>query len=185
MPLCNRVDRTLLTGSLGRVVRLTAVVLGVMALVAAPAHASGTQESIFQDDDRLLHSTPAQSDATLQELKDLGVDRIRLSVIWRNFAPARDAGARPGFDGADPAAYPPAEFDPLDHVLRVARRLGIEVLLNVRGDAPNWAMPRPPKRLAGRRAYKPSTAAFHEFVSMLGRRYDGTYNDENQGRTPL
>ena len=165
--------------------RCTGIVVAVLALLCAPAYASETQESIFQDDDRLLHAPPAESDATLQELRDLGVDRVRLSVIWRNYAPARDAADRPKFDGADPAAYPAAEFDPLDHVLRVARRMGIEVLLNVRGDAPTWATPKPPKRLAGRRAFKPSTAAFHEFVAMMGRRYDGTYNDENQGRTPL
>ena len=157
----------------------------VLAFIAGPAHASGTQESIFQDDDRLLHAAPKDADATLQELRELGVDRIRLSVIWRNFAPGRDARSRPGFDAANPAAYPAGEFDPLDHVLRVARRLGIEVLLNVRGDAPDWATPRPPKRLAGRRAYLPSTAAFHEFVAMLGRRYDGSYADENQGRNAL
>lgn len=159
--------------------------LGMLALAAAPAHAAETQESLFQDDDRLLHATPADSDATLQELRDLGVDRIRLSVIWRNLAPARDSGARPGFDAANPAAYPAAEFDPLDHVLRVARRMGIEVLLNVRGDAPDWAMPARPRHMAGRRAYKPNTAAFHEFVAMLGRRYDGNYKDENQGRAVL
>ena len=159
----------------------------MLALACAPAtlHASATQESIFQDDDRLLHAPPAQSDATLQELRDLGVDRIRLSVIWRNFAPARDAEQRPKFDAADPEAYPAEEFDPLDHVMRVARRMGIQVLLNVRGDAPVWAMPKPPKRLEGRRAFKPSTSEFHQFVAMMGRRYDGTYNDENQGRTPL
>jgi hypothetical protein len=148
------------------------VVLGWLALAAAPAHASGTQETLFQDDDRLLHATPAESDTTLQVLRDLGVDRIRLSVIWRDLVPA-------------PETYPAEVFDPLDHVLRVARRQGIEVLLNVRGDAPEWAMPPRPKKLAGRRAYLPSTAGFHEFVAMLGRRYDGTFNDENQGRTPL
>lgn len=157
----------------------------MVALAAAPAHASGTQESLFQDDDRLLHATPQESDATLQELRELGVDRIRLSVIWRNFAPGRDSATRPAFDGADPAAYPAAEFDPLDHVMRMSRRLGIEVLLNVRGDAPDWAMPPRPRRFAGRRAYKPDTAAFHEFVAMMGRRYDGTYPDENQGRAAL
>ena len=145
------------------------MLLGVLALAAAPAHASGTQESLFQDDDRLLHATPGESDTTLQELRDLGVDRIRLSVIWRNLVP-------------EPRTYPAVQFDALDHVLRVARRLGIEVLLNVRGDAPEWAMPARPRRLNGRRAYLPSTAGFHEFVEMLGRRYDGTSNDENQGR---
>jgi hypothetical protein len=165
--------------------RFTGIVVLALLAFACTANASDTQESIFQDDDRLLHATPAESDATLQELKDLGVDRIRLSVIWRNFAPSRDAARRPRFDGADPAQYPAEEFDPLDHVMRVARRMGIEVLLNVRGDVPDWAMPRRPKKFAGRRAYLPSTAGFHEFVAMMGRRYDGTYEDENQGRNKL
>jgi hypothetical protein len=156
------------------------VLLGLVALAAPTAHASGTQESIFQDDDRLLHSTPEGADATLAELRDLGVDRIRLSVIWKDLAPAHS-----GFDGADPSAYPAAGFDNLDHVLRVARRLNIAVLLNVRGGAPAWAMPDAPRKLAGRDGFRPSPAEYQKYTAMLGRRYDGTYNDENQGRTPL
>jgi len=153
--------------------------------LTAPAGASSTQESIFQDDDALLHSTPQAADDVLVELRDLGVDRIRLSVIWKNLAPARASSVKPDFDGADPAAYPAQEFDNLDHAIRFARRMGIEVLLNVRGGAPAWAMPPAPRKLAGRDGYLPSPAEYHRYVAMLGRRYDGTYRDENQGRAPL
>ncbi len=161
------------------------MLLLVLAWAPAAAQASATQESMFQDDDHLLHTSPERANATLHELVELGVDRIRLSVIWRDFAPARDSGTRPDFQAKDPGAYPAVQFDHLDHVIRTSRRLGIEVLLNVRGDAPDWAMPKPPKKLEGRRAYLPDPGGFADFVAMIGRRYDGTYADENQGRGAL
>jgi hypothetical protein len=159
----------------------------VVALAVAPGHAqaSETQESIFQDDDRLLHTSHREADATLQELRDLGADRIRLSVIWRDYAPAHTSASRPDFNGGDPGAYPAEKFDHLDHVIRAAKARGIEVLINARGDAPDWGMPPRPKHMLDRQGYKPSPEGFGEFVAMLGRRYDGAYTDENQGRTPL
>ena len=170
--------------------RRSPVLLSVLlcaAAVAAPAGAAPSQESLFMDDDQLLHSSDNHADRTLQELKDLGVDRLRLSLIWRNVAPDRQALTRPGSltDPTDPRQYPAVEFDNLDHVLRVARRLGLDVLLNVRGGAPEWALGRYKNKPYGRDAYKPSPAQFAQFVQMVGRRYDGTYRDENQGGNPL
>ena len=104
-------------------------------------------ESVFQDDDLLLHDSPAGVDATMAELRVLGVDRVRLSAIWRDIADPTDG----------PAAYPPdriAQARPRDQ-----RRLdGLTVLLNIRGGAPDWAQ-RPSARSAARTdAYKPAPA---------------------------
>ena len=164
--------------------------MAVLALgLAAPwaAHASGKQETIFQDDDGLLHHGRAAADKALDELTSLGVDRIRVSVIWRNLVPAKESRHRPSSigDGTDPAKYPAAELDPLDHLLRAARQRQIEVLLNVRGPAPDWALAPARGKLAGRTAHKPSPAEFRELVVMLGRRYSGEYKDENQGKAEL
>lgn len=144
---------------------LAGVLVGVSLLcAAADARGAGTQESLFQDDDLLIHTSPAGADDTLDELRALGVDRVRLSVIWRDLAPAQRG----------PAPLDEARLSHLDHAVRAARARGIEVLLNVRGPAPAWAQPRAPGRLAGRDAYKPSPGEFARFVAAVGARYDGS-----------
>ena len=149
----------------------------VAALVTAmfacvPAFGSATQESVFQDDDLLIHVSPAQADRTMGELAQLGVDRVRLSAIWKDIAPA----TRPA-DPTDPAAYDQRKLEHLDTAIRTAQAHGIGVLLNARGGVPGWAMPPLPKRFAGRDAYKPDPALFRDFVQMLGRRYSGGYRN--------
>jgi hypothetical protein len=164
-------------------------VLGALVAVAAcapAAHASAAQESIFMDDNQLLYRGDDVSDRTLRELKALGVDRVRVSVPWASFTPGRDAGIRPASfrDASDPAQYEPAAFDNWDHLLRVARQEGIAVLFNVTGPAPRWAAGRLNGRYVGG-LFRPKPAAFGEFVRMLGARYDGNHDDENQGRGRL
>ena len=121
--------------SLSRVrARMTVLLtLSVLATAPALAHAAAGQESLFMDDNRLMYRGDRVSDSTLEQLDRLGVDRVRLSIVWRNIAPAN----RPaGFDAVDPGDYTASRFDAADHVVRVARRLGIEVLFNVVGPAP-------------------------------------------------
>ena len=72
--------------------------LAVLALVfASPAHASGTQESILQDDAQLIYASPQHMAQTLEQLSSLGVDRVKVS---RHLV----AG------GAKSDVHPPAEF---------------------------------------------------------------------------
>ena len=141
---------------------------------ASPAAASSEQESVFMDDDLLLYSGPSRTDATLRELVELGVDRVRVSVHWRSLAPRRQAPA----DAQDPEQYEAAAFDKYDHLVRSASDHGVRVLFNVTGPAPRWAGSH-----GG--LFRPSAPAFGAFVHMLGRRYDGQYRDENEGRRPL
>lgn len=115
----------------------------LLLAMAAPAQAF---ESVLQDDDLLLHSGPETADATLRELRGLGVDRVRVTVNW--------AVVAPGLSGEPD----PARLAPHDHVLRSARALGIEVLLTLS---------------AGQGAARPDPAAFGRFVEALGRRWDG------------
>ena len=155
-----------------------------LCLCAAPASApaASNQQSIFMDDNLLLYRGDDVSDRTLSQLAQLGVDTVRVSVPWRAIAPDHRATHRAVSlqDATDPADYPAAAFDSWDHVVRSARHDGIGVLFNVTGGAPLWAT----GRLDGRHPnlqYKPDPNAFQQFVTMLGRRYDGTYRDENQG----
>jgi len=147
----------------------------------ATAWGASTQESLLQDDDLLIHSSAAEVDKTMAELRELGIDRVRLSVIWRDLAPEH----RPG-DPSDPRGYQPAKFDHLDTAVRTAERHGIGVLLNLRGAIPRWAREmRPPQHLRDRDAYRPDPDEFQLFVQMVGRRYSGSYADENDGRAVL
>ena len=147
-----------------------ALLATLIVLVAAPAAAQANQrqESVFQDDNLLLYRGDRVSDRTFDELKELGVDRVRLSVPWRALAPDHRADVKPS-----PLRYDDDDFRPWDHALRAARIRRIEVLLNVTGGAPMWAT----GRRKGRRVslqYKPNPREFEAFVRMLGKRYDGS-----------
>src|SRR4051794_26418093 len=152
-------------------VRAVLAIAAAFALAgSATARAASTQESLFQDDDLTIHVSPAEADATLAELADLGVDRVRLSAIWKDLSPAS-----PPQDATDPHAYDQRALAHLDAAVRAAGAHGIAVLLNVRGGVPAWAMGKLPKRLAGRDAYRPDAVRFGQFVQMLGKRYSGGF----------
>lgn len=162
------------------------VVCALAGACAGAAHAAPTQQSMFMDDNLLLYRSDGVADQTLNELKSLGVTEIRVTVPWFAFAPGAHSAKRPSSfkRAANPASYDPAVFDNTDHLLRKANSLGIRVLLNVTGGAPLWAT----GKLGGKHVgleYKPSPAAFGDFVAMLGTRYDGKHTDENQGGASL
>ena len=159
---------------------LALVLVALFASAAPPASADQAQESVFMDDNLLLYRGPERATATLRELKDLGVDRVRVTLHWHHFAPNALKARRP----AGELHYGPTVFDNHDHLLREARALGIEVLVNVSGSAPLWATGKYRGRhLNGE--YKPDPVEFGRFVEMLGRRYDGRQRDENQGERRL
>jgi hypothetical protein len=165
---------------------ILAVAVAALGCAAAPAHAAAQQESVFMDDNLLLYRGDDVADKTLHELKDLGVDRVRVSVPWRAFAPNHRDTKRPAAltDPTDPAQYDPVSFDLHDHLLRVANQLGIKVLFNVTGGAPLWATGSANGHKLNLQ-YKPSPKQFGQFVQMLATRYDGRHSDENQGKGQL
>lgn len=138
-------------------------------------------ESIFEDDRLLIYQpmTPAGNatvERTLQTLRGLGVDRLRLIVSWYYIAPAGDSPSPPaGFPAGDPAAYPPANWAPYDRIDRLAQAAGIGVDFDLSGPGPLWAMhPGAPNGKTSLH-YFPSAADFEQFVAAVGRRYDGSY----------
>jgi hypothetical protein len=148
-------------------------------------------ESIFQDDQLLLYQPPtpaggAEVQRTLETLKGLGVDRVRLTVVWYYLAPQAESTAPPaGFHAADPAAYPAAAWAPYDRVVRLAQADGIGVLFTVTAPGPLWANApgAPDSKTASH--YQPSAAAFGEFVEALGRRYSGAFVPAGGSGGPL
>jgi hypothetical protein len=154
---------------------LLAVLVAALLGAAPAALGSASQESTFQDDNLLVYGKPKAVGETLDTLKGLGVDRIRVSVFWRIVAPAPDSPAKPDrFDGTDPAAYPKNAWDRYDTLLSLAAERGIAVNLDITSPAPNWATGTP-QRTDIDPTYEPSAAEFGAFVRAVATRYSGSY----------
>jgi hypothetical protein len=152
---------------------------------AAPAHANGVQLSVMMDDDNLVYRSPKTSDKTLDTMALLGVDYVRVTVLWSVVAErARDGKARAKrfkrFGADDPRAYPAGNWDRYDHLVRSAGARGMGVYFDVTGPGPAWCCAKPPKSERKNAAtWMPNPRQFKLFVEAVGRRYSGSYRDEN------
>lgn len=162
---------------MSRGTRAVILAIALCAIGAAPATAGRTQESIVMDDAHIVYATPEQLDANLGELKALGVDRVRVSLYWRLVAPAPEQKGRPDFDAGNPAAYPSANWDRYDNIVRLAQKHGLGLLFSITAPAPLWATGSPERRDI-EHTYEPNADEFHEFVRAVGTRYSGSYRDE-------
>ncbi|MFL5896237.1 MAG: cellulase family glycosylhydrolase [Thermoleophilaceae bacterium] len=146
---------------------------------AAPAMAAKFMVSVMQDDNQLIYSSAANRDVALRRMKVLGVDAIRVSVLWNAVAPRKKISR-----GQDPRAYRTASWDRYDDVLRAAQRYGLIVYFDVTPPGPRWTQGKA-NDPANQRAWKPNTKQFGRFYQAVARRYSGTYHDENEGRGVL
>jgi len=153
---------------------LISAIIAATGFAAAPAHASKTQESIFQDDRTLIFSGDAKRQAALDEMKALGATTIHSLVFWNTIAPDANTLTKPaGFDGSDPSAYPPGAFDQYDALVREATDRGLKVLLSP-VEAPAWAGGC--GSIVVRHHCEPSASEFGAFVAALGKRYSGSFD---------
>lgn len=151
---------------------LTALAAAIVLQAGAstPALASKTQEASLQDDTRLLADAPG----TLDELRRLGVQRVRVFVPWMAIAPGPRYPVRPpGFDATDPAQYPPANWSRWDSIVRDAAARGIGLDLTLTGGAPLWGLG--PGAPGSTSQWDPSPSEFGAFVRAIATRYDGSY----------
>src|SRR5205807_4623689 len=75
-------------------------------------------QSMFQDDDKLVYTSTTGATTTLDRLKRLGVDSIRVTMLWKAIAPQPTATTPPpGFDARNPAAYPAINWAPYDRLV--------------------------------------------------------------------
>ncbi len=154
------------------------MLLLLLAALALPASAgaASTQESTFQDDNLLVFSPPAEVAQTMDRLKGLGVDRLRISVFWGTVAPESLSQTKPeGFDATNPGAYPPDAWDRYDTIVRLAAARGLQVNFNLTSPAPYWATGSLPDRPDLDKNYNPDPAEFAWFAEAVGRRYSGGY----------
>ena len=182
-----------------------ALVLG--ALLAPAAQASPTQMSIMMDDDLLVYRNDSTAARALTQMKSVGVDTVRVTVLWNTVAEfarftkadmaklkgekytrARERARRQNrrFRPSNPSTYPIRNWDRYDNLVRAATERNIRVYFNVTGPGPKWAhAKRPEGSNAIARAYKPKAREFKLFVTAVGKRFDGTYRDENGSRAAL
>lgn len=176
------------TPRLATLAALVTVLAGILAGPAARiASASDQQQSIMMDDDRLVYRDDATRDAALKRMKALGVDTVRVTLLWSVVADgarhgkARDRRFRKL--GADnPKAYPVRNWDRYDRLVRACKTLGLGLYFDVTGPGPSWGHERAPRsQRRNRRTWKPKPGQFAAFVRAVGKRYSGTYKDEDDG----
>lgn len=150
-----------------------AVVLACLASAPAHAPASADQTTIFDPGTAILSASPDARARQLVEISEVGAETVRVVVPWRSVAPAPGAPNRPhGFDAADPADYPNGAFAPIDQLVRGARVLGMNVLLNPSAPIPDWAGTTGQSTVDD-----PIPSEYQAFVEALGHRYSGSYRD--------
>jgi hypothetical protein len=142
---------------------LLALLLAVFAL-PGDASASSRQWMTFEAPAELLDDR--RREAALDEIQGFGVDRIRVLVYWRRFAPDATSRVRPDFEAADHTSYPAGTWADLDRLLASARARGIHVQLTPTGPVPRWATRRKHDQVT-----RPSPREFQAWMTALGTRY--------------
>jgi hypothetical protein len=78
---------------------MLAVMVALALAAPSGALASHRQAMILQDDAKLIYSSPQSVSTTL---KNMGVNRVRVSVVWSLLAPSASASKKPKFNATDP-----------------------------------------------------------------------------------
>jgi hypothetical protein len=138
---------------------------------------------MFQDDDHLLYSSDAVVARTLDNLRALGVNQIRATVLWKNLAPDPTGTEPPaGFNSRDPGGYAASAWAPYDRLAGQAGQRGIAVDFVLTAPGPLWAMASNAPAAKYRDHWSPSAQAFGAFVAAVGTRYNGRYTPQGAGR---
>lgn len=160
----------------------SAVLLAALAaiLVLAPgAQANRTLEVSMQDDKLIRWGNAA---VYLDQWKALGVEWIRINVLWRNVIAHRSTKPS-GFEGWDHKNRH-YNWQTYDQAILNARARGLKVFATITGPGPIWTSETPRRR---RGAWKPQPLEFGRFAEAVADRYAehvdrwGIYNEPNQG----
>jgi hypothetical protein len=164
-----------------RFVRLALVLAAILLLGAAPAHASTTMWSMFEDHTALVRTSPERRQAMLEQLKDrMGADTLRIEVKWNEVAPEPHARNKPRFEASDPGAYQGSPnaypgFGPYDDLLRRAHAIGLRIVITITGDAPRWATAGGLGTNFSTANWKVNAGEYGRFAAAVAKRYSGTF----------
>jgi hypothetical protein len=149
-----------------RLITLTTALIAALAVVPATAGASARQFSLFQDE-ALITQNGVTRGPTLDEVKGLGADMIKVQVNWDVVAPGGKRKPK-GFDGRDPSQYP--GWARYDETIAAIKARGLKVMFALAPPAPGWATA---KRGDSAGIYRPSAREFGRFAQAAARRYPG------------
>lgn len=185
-----------------RTLALAALLLLTLSVPAAQA--GPDQVSVMMDDDQLLYRSDKVRGRTLVQMRALGVDVVRATVLWKTVgegasltnreierikgAKNRDKARaqRRRFKPKNPRTYPTRNWDRYDNLVKDAAKFGMRVYFTITGPGPSYAhkkAPRSQRSNAG--TYKPYPTRFRDFVEAVGKRFNGRTRDENGIRKPL
>lgn len=152
--------------------RALAAALAALSVGAAPAAEARPLETVLQDDAQLLHRPEHQLRRSLEEMRLLGIDRIRVTAGWSVLTRNADDTERPHFDATDPGAYEQERWRNLDRLLILAKEYGFRTMVDIAFWAPHWASSDAPGQ-RGRTDI--DLAEFARFATAVARRYSGTF----------
>ena len=158
---------------------LVAVVLVVLlaGLLPARAAASPTMGMSLMADKELIYASPSQVSKNLTQIRSMGFDTIKVSVVWSLIAPDAKSATEPTFDATDPTAYPAHAWDRWDLVDRLASQLGLTVYFQIVPPAPDWAVSQTTPQAPGYSwSNRPNPFDYQQFVQAVGTRYSGTFD---------
>src|SRR5947207_2684046 len=125
---------------------LIAAAIIVLAIGAAPA-AGDPYETMIQDDNVLVYGSDSDVVTGMYLLRNLGVDRARITLPWSLAPPRPHARRRPRRFRADrPDAYAPSAATytssfiyHIDRAVQVGALFGVKIDLDIGFGAPRWA----------------------------------------------
>lgn len=147
-----------------RIVPTLTLTVFLVCSIAGSALASKSQLSVIEDSARLTSSSTAQQDASLDEMKSLGAEVVKIPISWRSIAPAVDTGGL-----TSPDAYPVGNWSIIDRVVSGATARGMRVWLMITAPAPVWAVGHETTKYPG--SYRPDPEALGDFAQAVGQRY--------------
>ena len=153
--------------------------LALTILLGVPAaHARPATETVVKDDALFLHGSEDEIKTGLQQARDVGIGRVRLTAGWSVIAPAPSLEAVPEGDLSDPAAYPRANWDNLDRAVRLTVAAGLKPMIDIAFWAPRWAIDGQPGETTRLRT-NIDAGQYARFAEAVARRYGGGYVPPN------
>jgi hypothetical protein len=144
-------------------------VVGVVPAAAAPQPAPAT---VIQDDAVFLHGTDQEIRTAVQQVRALGIERVRLTAGWSVIAPQPDVDRVPQGDLSDPDAYPPESWSNLDRAVRYVIGGGLSPMIDIAFWAPRWAA-QPDATRPDRPRTQIDPAQYARFAHAVAVRYAG------------
>jgi Cellulase (glycosyl hydrolase family 5) len=120
-----------MTHAMTRILIAAALTLGAWLSLGGTAHARAGMDLALQDDAVIVGQEYFDRERAFRHARELGVNRIRMNLIWRYTSPRSNSRR-----GPRSLRY---SFGSYDSAVDAARANGFSVHLSITGPAPRWA----------------------------------------------